>query len=57
MKVKDFLDMFKDIDPESELKFDLREGLEKFTRLVIYDSDYTDEDGNRYLTFEYYDWI
>ena len=57
MKVKEFLDLFKDMDPEDELKFDLRKAGEEYTRLYIYDSDYIDEDGNRYLTFMYDNWI
>lgn len=36
MKVKEFLDLFKDMDPEDELKFDLRKAGEEYTRLYIY---------------------
>lgn len=58
MKVKDFLEDFKDYDPESELKFDLFEEvvdingnyMERWSQLIAEDLDYVDEDGNRHLT-------
>ena len=50
MKVKDFLDWFKDFDPESELKFDLfKERIygENHTFLDALDADYLYEDLKR----------
>ena len=52
MKVKDFLDWFSDIDPESELEFELFEEIyddnlgcckENYTRLGVGDVKYLDE--------------
>ena len=64
MKIKDFLEWFSGIDPESELKFDLFEEIingngdctERWSRLFAEDLDYVDEDGNTHLTFVWLDW-
>lgn len=58
MKVKDFLEYFKDIDPESELEFDLfEEGIVNYgdykefhTELNF--TDIKNNDGNCEITFE-----
>lgn len=63
MKVKDFLEWFSDIDPESELKFDLFEEIvdingnykERWTELSAEDLNYVDEDGNVHLTLAWCD--
>ena len=62
MKVKDFLDWFSDIDPESELKFDLFElkgelGFcrEIHTSLDAEDIDYSDETDTVFVTLEWGD--
>lgn len=63
MKVKDFLEYFKDFDPESELKFDLFEEVvdingnykERWTELSSEDLDYVDEDENVHLTLAWCD--
>lgn len=56
MKVKDFLDWFKDFDPESELKFDLFEERingEIHTFLDASDADYLYEDDTVFVTLSY----
>ena len=63
MKVKDFLEWFSGIDPESELKFDLFEEIvnangdymERWSQLSVEDLDYVDEDGNIHLTLAWLD--
>lgn len=58
MKVKDFLDWFKDFDPESELKFDLFEeriNNEIHTILDASDANYLYEDDTVFVTFSYWD--
>lgn len=56
MKVKDFLDWFKDFDPESELKFDLFEERingETHTFLDALDADYLYEDDTVFVNLSY----
>lgn len=56
MKVKDFLDWFSDLDPESELKFDLSEERingETHTFLDVLDADYLYEDDTVFITLSY----
>lgn len=58
MKVKDFLDWFKDFDPESELKFDLFElriNGEVHTFLDALDADYLYEDDTVFVTLKWGD--
>ena len=63
MKVKEFLEWFDDIDPESQLKFDLFEEVvdingnykERWTELSSEDLDYVDEDENVHLTLAWCD--
>lgn len=60
---KRFLEWFDDIDPESELKFDLFEEVvdingnykERWTELSSEDLDYVDEDENVHLTLAWCD--
>ena len=62
MKVKEFLDWLADIDPESELKFDLFEEIyngnlgcseEIYTPLDTADVNYLDETDTVFLTLSY----
>lgn len=61
MKVKDFLEWFSDIDPESELRFDLSEDErmpngdfeEMITKLDMVDITYLDIDDTVFVTFSY----
>ncbi|MFR3737250.1 MAG: hypothetical protein ACLTWQ_07515 [Anaerococcus obesiensis] len=56
MKVKDFLDWFKDFHPESELKFDLFEERingETHTFLDALDADDLYEDDTVFVTLSY----
>ena len=64
MKVKDFLEWFSDIDPESELKFDLFEQIyndnlgcceEIYTPLDVGNVDYLDETDTVFVTLEWGD--
>lgn len=63
MKFKDFLEWFSDIDPESELKFDLFEEKingcgdpEEFhTPLDVTDVNYLDETDTVFVTLEWGD--
>lgn len=63
MKVKDFLYWFDDIDPESELEFDLFEErivnygdyAESHTPLNVGDVSYLDENDTVFVTLEWGD--
>ena len=64
MKVKDFLEYFKDFDPESELKFELLEQIyndnlggceEIYTPLGVADTNYLDEIDTVFVTLEWGD--
>lgn len=60
MKVKEFLGLFKDMDPEDELKFDLfEEGIVNYgdykefhTPLDVTDVNYLDETDSVFVTME-----
>ncbi|WP_105300931.1 hypothetical protein [Anaerococcus marasmi] len=61
MKIKDFLEDFKDFDPESELKFELFEDVfvsyseseEVYTDIDVVDIDYSKEDKAVSVTLGY----
>lgn len=62
MKVKDFLDWFADMDPESELKIELLEQIyndnlgcheESYTPLDVADANYLDETDTVFVTLEW----
>lgn len=64
MKVKDFLEYFKDFDPESELKIELFEEIyddniggckEFYTPLGVSDTNYSEEDNTVFVTLEWGD--
>lgn len=63
MKVKDFLEDFKNYDPESELKIELFEEvvdingnyMERWTELSAEELNYVEEDGNVRLTLVWCD--
>ena len=63
MKVKEFLDLFKDMDPEDELKFDLfEEGIVNYgdykefhTPLDVTDVNYLDKTDTVFLTLKWGD--
>lgn len=64
MKVKDFLEWFDDIDPESELEFDLfEEGVDEYgeyqefhTPLNASDVNYADEIDTVFVNLKLGDW-